>query len=231
MLQLIALLAISWLLIWLFEKRGLSVLGLWPTGRRVQYLLILLLVSAAAAASAVLLQMYIAGETYTISPSLTAQSVLIEIWYQFRTVLTEELLFRGVLLYILIKITGPKKSIFIAAVLFGIIHWTNAGVWGNPTQMFLVFAFTFLMGWLLAFAYARTFSLLIPFAIHFGWNLVQNYVFPGNTTGNHIFAAAMPPPVVTISYLAYYTMLLLPKLLVLVAGYLIVSRYPQAPAP
>lgn len=231
MLQLIGLLAISWLIIWLFERGNLSVLGLTPTKDRLKYFTILFIVSAIISATAFILRMYIAKEEYTISQSLTTKSVLLETWYQFRTVLTEELLCRGMLLYILIKKTVPTKAIIISSIIFAVLHWMNAGVWGNLTQMIIVFTFTFAMGLLLAYSYARTFSLIIPFAIHFGWNLTQNYIFPDNATGNHIFTLAAPPPTVTISYFAFFTMLLLPKISVLIVDYLIVKRHKQVEVP
>ena len=231
MLQLIGLIAISWLLIWFFEKQNLSVLGLTPTKERLKYFGILFIVSAIFSATAFLLRMYFAKEEYTVTPSLSIKSILLETWYQFRTVLTEELLFRGALLYILIKKIGQKKAILISSIIFAVLHWINAGVWGNLTQMIIVFTFTFTMGLLLAYAYARTFSLLIPFAIHYGWNLTQNYIFPDTVSGNHIFTLAAPPPIVTISYLAFFTMLLFPKIAVIVFDYLIVKRHRQVEIP
>jgi membrane protease YdiL (CAAX protease family) len=182
-------------------------------------------------ATAFLLRMYFAQEEYVVSQSLTAKSVLLETWYLFRTVLTEELLCRGALLYILIKKIGQTKAVIISSIIFAVLHWINAGVWGNLTQMIIVFTFTFSMGLLLAYSYARTFSLLIPFAIHYGWNLTQNYIFPDTSTGNHIFTLAAPPPTVTISYLAFFTMLLLPKVSVLVIDYLIVKGHRQVEVP
>lgn len=211
MLQLTGLILLSWLLIWLFAKGNLSVLGLTPTTERLKYFIILFIVSGILSASAFLLRMYFAQEEYALTPSLTVSSVLLETWYQFRTVLTEELICRGALLYILIKKIGQTKGILITSAFFAVLHWINAGVWGNVTQMTIVFTFTFAMGLLLAFSYAKTFSILIPFAIHFGWNLTQNYIFPDTATGNHIFILATPPPEVTISYLAFFTMLLFPK--------------------
>ena len=231
MLQLIGLLAISWSLIWLFEKGNLSVLGLTPTKDRLKYITILFIVSAILSSTAFLLRMYFAKEEYILTQSLTTKSILLETWYQFRTVLTEELLCRGALLYILIKKIGQTKAVILSSVVFAILHWINAGVWGNFTQMMIVFTFTFLMGLLLAYSYARTFSLLIPFAIHFGWNLTQNYIFPDMLTGNHIFTLEAPSPTVTISYLAFFTMLLLPKISVLSIDYLIVKRHPQIEVP
>ncbi|MBL7805285.1 MAG: CPBP family intramembrane metalloprotease [Saprospiraceae bacterium] len=231
MVQLIGLLAISWLLLWVAEKKDIAVLGLTPTKDRLKYFAILFSVSAIISATAFLLRMYIAKEEYIISPSLTAKSAIVEVWYQFRTVLTEELICRGALLYILIKRIGQTKAVIISSVIFAIMHWLNAGVWGNLIQMVIVFAFTFAMGLLLAYSYARTFSLLIPFAIHYGWNLTQNYVFPDNAAGNHIFTLAAPPPVVTVSYAALFTMLLFPKISVLVIDYLIVRRHRQVETP
>jgi len=182
-------------------------------------------------ATAFLLKMYFAQEEYLVSQSFTAKTLLLVTWYQFRTVLTEELLCRGALLYILLKKIGQTKAVIISSIIFALLHWINAGVWGNLTQMIIVFTFTFSMGLLLAYSYARTFSLLIPLAIHYGWNLTQNYIFPGTTTGNHIFTLAAPPPTVTISYLAFFTMLLLPKISVLVIDYLIVKRHQQVEIP
>lgn len=231
MLQLIGLLAISWLLVWLFEKGNLSVLGLVPTKERITYFSILFIVSAMLSATTFLLRIYFAKETYTISESLTTRSMLFETWYQLRTVFTEELLCRGVLLYILIKKIGKTIAVFISAIIFAVLHWLNAGVWGNVPQMFIVFTFTFAMGFLLAYSYARTFSLLVPFAIHYGWNLTQNYIFPDTATGNHIFILAATPPSVTISYLSFFTMLLLPKISVLIIDYLIIKRHRQVKIP
>jgi uncharacterized protein len=231
MLQLIALLAFSWLLIWLFEKRNLHVLGLKPTKIRLKFFVILFTVSGFFAASAFLLKMYFAKEVYVISKSLTFKLVLIEVWHQFRTVLTEELICRGALLYILIKRIGPIKAIFVSSLFFAVLHWFNAGVWGNVPQMIIVFVFTFSMGLLLAYSYAKTFSLLIPFAIHFGWNLTQNYIFPESLNGHHIFTLAAPPPIVTISYIAFLTMLLLPKIAVIIVNYLIIRLHKQVEIP
>lgn len=231
MLQLIGLLAVSWFLTWLFERKNLSVLGLTPTKSRLTYFLILFIVSALIAATGFLLRMYFAKEVYTVNPSLTVRPVLLETWYQFRTVLTEELICRGALLYILVKKMGRAKAVIISSVIFAALHWLNAGVWGDGVQMLIVFGFTFAMGLLLAYAYTRTFSLLIPFAIHFGWNLVQHYVFGNTAAGNHLFILAAPPPTVTISYFAFLTMLLLPKISILIIDYFIVKRHRQVETP
>jgi uncharacterized protein len=231
MIQLIGLLVISWLLIWFFEKKNLTVLGIIPTKKRLTFFILLFIVSSLLSVTTYILKIYIAKEHYSINPVVSSKIVTLEIWHQFRTVLTEELLCRGALLYILIKKTGPKKAIFISSFIFALLHWINQGIWGNSTQMILVFIFTFIMGLLLAFSYARTFSLLIPFAIHLGWNWIQNYVFADTIAINPIFILSEPPPTVTISYLAFFTMLLLPKMAVLLFNYFIIKQYKQVEVP
>ena len=231
MIQLLGLIAISWGLIWLFEKKHLSVLGLTPTIDRIKYFTILFIMTALCSATAFLLRIYFAKENYMISSTLTSDAVFRETWNQFRMVLTEELLCRGALLYILIRRLGRSWGILISSSIFAVLHWLNAGVWGNMIQMMIVFAFTFSMGLLLAYAYAKTFSLLIPLAIHFGWNLTQNYIFPDSQAGNHVFELSAPPPMVTVSYLVLFTMLLLPKILVILLDYLIVRQHQQVEVP
>lgn len=231
MVQLLGLALISWMFIWLFAKGDLSVLGLMPNSERLNFFTILFIVSGLLSATIFLLRMYFSKEEYTLAPSLTINSVLLEIWHQFRTVFTEELICRGALLYVFIKKIGSSKAILITSLLFAVLHWINSGVWGNFTQMSIVFAFTFAMGLLLAFSYAKTFSLLIPFAIHFGWNLVQNYIFPDTATGQHVFILSTPPPEITISYLSFFVMILVPKVSVLIIDYLIIRKHRQVAIP
>ena len=83
------------------------------------------------------------------------------------------------------------------------------------------------MGILLAYAYARTFSIWIPFVIHFGWNMTQNFIFQEASTGNLIFILAAPLPLIPVSYIAFFTLLLLPKIAILSIDFLIVKQFRQ----
>jgi membrane protease YdiL (CAAX protease family) len=227
MLQLIGLFAISWLIVWLFDKHNLSVLGLMPTKDRLKLCFYLFIVTAICCSTAFVLKMYFAKEQYTINSKLTTSLIFSELWDNIRGVLTEELLCRGVVLYILIKKLGSKWAIIISSIIFGLLHWLNNGIFGNAIQMSIVFLFTFCMGLLLAFSYAKTFSILIPFAIHLGWNLTQNFIFPDKPEGNRLFILAAQPPIVTVSYLVFFVMLLVPKISAIGLDYLIVSRQKQ----
>ena len=228
MLQIIALFAFSWLIIWWHEKGNLSVLGFQPTLKRTGYFFLLLFVSILISASTYLLRMYFAEEQYTVNTSMNAQLFFQESWFQIRSVLTEELLCRGVLLYIMIRQLGTRKAIVLSSLIFALLHWFNSGVWGNLPQMAMVFVFTFAMGLLLAYAFTQSKSILLPFGIHLGWNWVQNFVFPDNAAAHSVFVLVTPPPTVTISYLAFFTMLLFPKIAVLAINYGIVRSYKSA---
>lgn len=228
MLQIIALFAFSWLIIWWHEKGNLSVLGFQPTLKRTGYFFLLLFVSILISASTYLLRMYFAEEQYTVNTSMNAQLFFQESWFQIRSVLTEELLCRGVLLYIMIRQLGTRKAIVLSSLIFALLHWFNSGVWGNLPQMAMVFVFTFAMGLVLAYAFTQSKSILLPFAIHLGWNWVQNFVFPDNAAAHSVFVLVTPPPTVTISYPAFFTMLLFPKIAVLAINYGIVRSYKSA---
>jgi uncharacterized protein len=227
MLQLIALLAVSWLIVWLFNKSNLSVLGLKPTKSRLKLCFYLFMVTAICCSTAFVFKMYFAKEQYELNSNLTTAMVFSELWNNIRGVLTEELLCRGVVLYILIKTLGSKWAIIFSAIIFVVLHWLNYGVFGNAIQMSIVFVFTFCMGLLLAFSYAKTYSILIPFAIHLSWNVTQNFIFQAKPEGNHVFILAAQPPVVTVSYVVFLVMLLFPKISAIALDYIIVRRQQQ----
>jgi membrane protease YdiL (CAAX protease family) len=231
MLQLIGLFAISWLIAWRFDKTDLSVLGLMPTKDRLKLCFYLFIVTAICCSTAFVLKMYFAKEQYTINSKLTSSLIFSELWDNIRGVLTEELLCRGVVLFVLIKKLSTKRAIIISSIIFGLLHWLNNGVWGNAIQMSVVFLFTFCMGLLLAFSYAKTFSILIPFSIHLGWNLTQNFIFSDKPEGNHIFLLAAQPPIVTVSYFVFFVMLLFPKISAIGLDYLIMKRQKQVEVP
>ena len=57
---------------------------------------------------------------------------------------------------------------------------------GNPVVMAFLFFATGIMGYVFALAYAKTKSLYLPIALHFGWNFVNNMVFSEGPLGNQL---------------------------------------------
>lgn len=102
--------------------------------------------------------------------------------YLLRAVAYEELTFRGALLYILISRLGQNKAIWISTLSFGVYHWFAWQAFGSPVQMLIVLLTTGSMGYIFALAFVKTKSLYLPFALHFGGNLINMAVFSKDKT-------------------------------------------------
>ena len=231
MIGIIIQLAISLLIIWGFEKGDLNCLGLMPTKKRLIDFTLFFFVTAACATSGFFLNMWIAKQSWLLNPALNIGAILEGVWFTVKSVLFEEFIFRGVLLYILIKKLGPTRAIIISGVAFGIYHWFSHELWGNPAQMAIEFFMSGIMGLLLAYGYAKSYSLFIPIAIHLGWNIVQMVVFSGNTIGKQLFVEVMPRPVVTISYFSFFVMQLLPIISCWLINIWLLKKYKQVELP
>lgn len=217
-------LAISWLIVWFFDKQTLSVLGLMPTRRRMLDFTLFFFISVILSASGYFLKMLIAHQLWQLNPQINLLLIAEGIWYTIKSVLYEELIFRGALFYILIKKLGAAKAILVSASAFGIYHWFTHNALGNPQAMIMEFVVTGAMGLVLAYGYAKTGSLYIPIAIHFGWNVVQQVGFSNGPIGNQILIEVMPRPIVTISYASYFFMQLFPLVSVLVVNYWVIRE-------
>jgi uncharacterized protein len=227
MVGIIVQLTLSWLTVWLFEKGNLSFLGFYPTKGRICDFALFFFITAICCSTGFFFRMYFAKELWQLNPSLNYNLVLKAIWWNIKSVMFEELIFRGVIFYIIIKKLGALKAIVISAIAFGIYHWFSHEVIGNSTQMAITFVTTGIMGALYAYGYAKTFSLYIPCAIHLGWNLTQGFIFSQGSIGNGIFILAIPQPVVSVSYLAYFSIFFVPMLSTLLINFLILKRYKQ----
>ena len=224
MLGIIVQLLISWLIIWLFEKGNLGVLGFYPTKKRLLGFVLFFMVTALCSSSDFFMRMLFAKQEWELNPKLTADLILTGIWWNVKSVLFEELIFRGVLLYILIKKLGPVKGILISSIAFGIYHWYSHEVIGNPVQMAITFVTTGAMGLIYAYGYAKTFSLYIPIAIHLGWNLIRSVVFSETVIGEQLFVQVKPVPEVTVSYFIYFCIIYIPILSALLINFFMLKK-------
>ncbi|HRF19033.1 MAG TPA: hypothetical protein PK977_12745, partial [Chitinophagaceae bacterium] len=94
-------LAISWLIIWMYEKGNLSFLGFYPAKSRLLDFILFFSITAICCSSGFLLRMYFGNEEWKLNESLTLLTALKATWWNIKSVLFEELIFRGVLFYIL----------------------------------------------------------------------------------------------------------------------------------
>ena len=231
MLGIIVQLLISWLIIWLFEKGSLQVLGFNPTKKRLIGFVIFFLVTALCCSSDFFMRMLFAKQQWELNPKLTANLILTGIWWNVKSVMFEELIFRGVLFYILIKKLGHSKAIIISATAFGIYHWFSQGSLGNPLQMAITFVTTGIMGLVFAYAYSKTFSLYYPIAIHLGWNLTSSVIFSKSILGYQLFTQVKPVPEVQVGYFIFFCIMLIPLLSAYLINFLMLKKMQQAPLP
>jgi uncharacterized protein len=174
------------------------------------------LTAAAFSASGFGLKMWIAAQRWQLNPEWTYQLIAGGVWFNIKSVLYEELIFRGALFYILIKKVGATKAIWISSTAFGMYHWFSQGSLGEPIPMLITFVVTGTMGLVLAYGYSKTQSLYVPIAIHFGWNAVQQVVFSNGPIGKRLLIEVLPQPEVTVSYFTFFFMQLFPIVGVLV---------------
>jgi uncharacterized protein len=227
MVGIIIQLTLSWLLIWFFEKGNLSVLGMRPTRKRLIDFTLFFFVTAALCASGFFLKMLIAKQHWQLNPHFDLYTIANGTWFNIKSVLFEELIFRGVLFYVLIKKLGATKAILISAVAFGIYHWFSHELFGDPKAMVIEFIITGAMGVVLAYGYAKTWSLYIPIAIHLGWGIVQQVVFSDGPIGQQLFIEIMPRPIITVSYFSFFFMQLFPLVSTLLINYLLIWKRKQ----
>jgi uncharacterized protein len=179
-------LIISWLLLWVFCKQDLLVLGIVPTKDRSFNLALGFLIAATCCTLFYLCFSVFVNYKWTINNKITGQDLLNSSWWTLKSVLYEEFIFRGAILYLLIKKFGTRAACITSAICFGIYHWFTSGVMGNPIQMIYVFLMTAVWGAMFALAFASTRSLYLPIGLHFGWNFISTVIFSQGPIGDKL---------------------------------------------
>jgi hypothetical protein len=222
MLGIIVALLISWGLLWLVAKKHLTVLGIVPDTKRIRILGSAVLLSAVCCTVYHLLRTLFIDNSWYYNRSYTFSSFLQSCWWVLKSVLFEELLFRGALLFIAIQKWGVKKACLFSAATFGIYHWFSYSAFGNPAQMAITFLMTGIFGYVLAMAFAKTGSLYLPVGLHLGWNLANIILFSNGPLGHQMMVRvnnvqlqglpslgvflfqALALPVLTLVYLQFF---------------------------
>lgn len=187
MFGIIVELIISWLLLWFVCKKHLSVLGFSPTKNRITNLILGFIIAATCCTLWQLMTTTFIDNGWVLNKQATAKGILESSRWTLLSVLYEELIFRGALLYIAIKKLGVVKSCMLSAACFGIYHWFSYNVFGNPFLMVITFLMTALVGLSWAFAFAKTGALYLSIGLHLGWNFFSIVVFSNGNFGQALF--------------------------------------------
>lgn len=190
MIGLLIELIISWIFLWLYDRSNLLVLGIGPNRKRMNNLMYGFFTASFLCVLYYLALANLAGNRLLLNEGFTAIQFLKSTGWTLKSVLFEELIFRGALLYIAIKKFGTPTACILSAISFGIYHWFSYGVFGNPSQMLIVFFTTGIWGLMFAYAFAKTKSLYLPLGLHFGWNLVYNVIFSKGPLGHQLLISS-----------------------------------------
>lgn len=170
-------LLISWVLLRLIEKKNLIAIGIELSSQRLKFLGVGLLFPIFYYSILFIVLSYAGKNPYHLNKDYTSANFLDAIWYVFKSVVFETLIFQGALLYILIKQFGPTRAIIISAVSFGMYHWFSWNLFGQLSEMIITFFTTGVMGFVWAVAFYKTKSIYFPFALHFGSNFTFMILF------------------------------------------------------
>lgn len=110
------------------------------------------------------------------------------------SVLIEELFFRGILFLILVAYLPMWPAILLSSLSFAVFHWFSYGVIGSAAAMLAVALTTGSFGAVMCFAYFRSHTLLVPIAIHSGWNLTSAIVIDISGQQKALFSTPQSVP-------------------------------------
>ncbi len=174
---------ITWLTLWFYKKESPLALGLKPNKDRIRQFSFGFLIATSCSLLYYLWFSLESNTTWSVNPSYEIMDSIYAIKWTLTSVLFEELIFRGALLYIGIKILGEWKAIALSTISFGVYHWFSYGLFGSPREMIFVFFVTGLWGWIFAYSFAKTKSLYLPIALHLATNLVTIVIFSKGPIG------------------------------------------------
>lgn len=208
MIGIIVQILISILLLHFIERKTLSVLGWQPNFKRLTQLIIGICITILLATSFHMTRSSLTGISWKLNPSFRWIDLGNGLWYMLKSVLYEELIFRGALFYIAIKRLGLMKGIWLSVIAFGVYHWFSYSAFGQPLQMAIIFLITASAGWMYAYAFIKTNSLYLPIGLHFGWNITSSLLFSEGSIGQFILVPIKDPNFQQNNLLSFLFMLL-----------------------
>lgn len=188
MLGVLVAIVFSWGLLWLWNKNHITELGIVPTAGRSALFVIGALVMAVFCTINLVGQAYFMGVQYVLNPEYGINQALNGTWWTFKAALFEELIFRGALLHIGMRIIGGWRAGLLSAIAFGIYHWFSYDMFGRGlVPMTYVFILTGAAGYMFAYAYAKSGTILAPLGLHFGWIVISIVFLSSGPLGNSLY--------------------------------------------
>lgn len=218
MTGLFVIIIISWVLLRFIEKKNIEVLGIIPYPKRILQFFIGLVFMMLLNLVLIYFESLILNVEWQEQNSINYNLIFNSLVYHFKSALTEDLVFRGALLYILISTIGSKKAILISAVFFGIYHVFSYGMTGDRIIPILyVTLITGFTGYVWAYTFYKTKSIMLALGFHLGYNFLMTLFYESNPYGQLIFMELNKESLMDWNWL-FYSLIkgLLPSILTLI---------------
>lgn len=189
MIGIAVILGASWLLLHFIQNANLSVLGFWPAKKALIQFFKGFGVIIVIRFIFILLESEIRAFEWTLNSDFQKRTTLDAFWYHLKSALTEELIYRGALLYILIERIGAKRALWITALIFGVYHWFSYEIFGNGIiALLFVLIVTGYTGYVWSYTYYKTGSLAMPLGFHLGSNFFLSLYLPNQPYGEIMYS-------------------------------------------
>jgi membrane protease YdiL (CAAX protease family) len=191
MLGALILTGVSWLLFSFVLKKNFFQEWFSPLSEKVIQIFIGIVLAIVAFIIPITIKTAIYSIEWSISENLSIVTLFEAFYFYLKSVLFEELVFRGALLSLLIVYIKERNAVLISAIVFGIYHWFSYGMIGSGlVPMTYVFIVTGSMGWVWAYIYSKTNSIVMPVAIHLAWNFTSSLVLDYNPFGELLLSSS-----------------------------------------
>lgn len=188
MLGLLVIIVISWILLYFIEKKNIGALGIIPNRKYTVQFIIGLVFIILVSLIKIYTEHYILDVNWQLNEKINYSMIFKALIYHLKSALTEDLLFRGALLYILIHKLGAKWAILISAIFFGVYHIFSFEMLGERIiPIIYIILITGTTGYVWAYTFHKTKSVFMGLGFHLGSNLVMSFFYPSNPYGELLF--------------------------------------------
>ena len=192
MLGIIIILIVSWLLLHFIEKKNLSALGILSLPKALTDITIGFVFIVIITLLAIVLESWLLPIQWQINEVIDYKTIASSLLYYFKSALTEDLVFRGAILYILVSKLGFKTGLILSTITFGAYHWFSYGLLPSEDiriiPLMYVFFITGFAGFVWAYAFIKTGSIMMPLGFHLGNNFILGLFYENNPYGELIFS-------------------------------------------
>lgn len=204
MLGLLVIIVVSWVLLRFAEKKNIEVLGIIPYGNRIVQFLIGLAFIMLITLLNIYIETIVLKIDWQLKTSINYNQIFDALIYHIRSALTEDLLFRGAILYILINRLGTIWGILISALCFGVYHVFSYGMReARIIPILYVILITGFTGYVWAYTFYKTKSILLALGFHLGVNLMNTFFFESQPYGELIFEGITKTQLIDWNWLVF----------------------------